>query len=213
MFGTDDEVNAHIAVSVAKTAELRSAIVEVSHPATELVLTRQCADVSKLSYQLRTNGDRIDSVLLERFDADLRCAAETIIGGDVPDSSWWQATIGVRQPGLGLRQAALTALPAFVASRISSWPQVATMAGHLETAGIAHEAAVMEHYDARTEDALVQLVASLPHQAPTQTRQCAGGASARDATTARTIAASRLPHGCVAARISRSLQPATRLWL
>ena len=35
--------------SIEGTAKLRSAILEVDHPQTELVLTRQCADVSKLT--------------------------------------------------------------------------------------------------------------------------------------------------------------------
>eukprot|EP00973_Karenia_brevis_P040460 5591648-Karenia_brevis.AAC.1 len=51
-------VNAMALDSVKATSDLRSAILEIDHPQTELVLTRQCADVSKLMYQMRLNGDR-----------------------------------------------------------------------------------------------------------------------------------------------------------
>ena len=44
--------------AVLDTATLRAAICGIDHPATELVLTRQCADVAKLMYHLRLNGDR-----------------------------------------------------------------------------------------------------------------------------------------------------------
>ena len=51
---------------VAKVAELHTALAELDHPPTELVLTRRCADVAKLSYTLRCAGDRLDASLLEK---------------------------------------------------------------------------------------------------------------------------------------------------
>ena len=48
--------------------EMRSAIVSVDHALTEMVLTRLCADVSKLMYHLRINGDLLDQDLFAAFD-------------------------------------------------------------------------------------------------------------------------------------------------
>eukprot|EP00973_Karenia_brevis_P075845 10538100-Karenia_brevis.AAC.1 len=61
----------------------------------ELVLTRQCADVSKLMCHMRINGARIDDNILQEFDRDLRISIATVLGGELADNSWWQATTGV----------------------------------------------------------------------------------------------------------------------
>ena len=41
--------------------EVPSAVVSVAHVTTEMVLTRQCADVSMLMYHMRINGDVLDT--------------------------------------------------------------------------------------------------------------------------------------------------------
>ena len=89
-----------------KARDTRLALLEVGHAATELLLTRLCADVSKLMYHPRLNGDRIDYQILGRFDQHLRLSAETTLGGELPDTPWWQATTGVKHGGLGLRAGA-----------------------------------------------------------------------------------------------------------
>ena len=76
---------------------------------------------------MRVNGDRIDHSATNRFDRNLRAAIEVSLGGDLPDTSWLQATTGVTYGGLGLRSADSTALPAFVASSVSSRPLVRTI--------------------------------------------------------------------------------------
>ncbi len=164
-FGGLDHLHAVVKDAVDKTANSRAAIVNIDHAATELVLTRQCADVAKLTYHMRINGDRISPSLLAAFDGDLRVAIETILGGDLPDHSWWQAALGVCKGGLGLRQAQQVALAAFVASRVSSRPQVQDMAKDMELAKLASASTIVQAYDRRTEDALVSLVATLPPEA------------------------------------------------
>ena len=142
--------------------ELRSAINGVDHAPTELVLTRQCADVSKLMYHMRINGDILDHDLLASFDGQLRAFVATSLAGDLPDHSWWQATTGVTVGGLGLRTAVTVALPAFVASRILSRPLVVTMVDHLCAAIGASRHTIMAEYDARTDEALSRLASTLP---------------------------------------------------
>ena len=91
-FGTREQINARLWESVRACDELRSAINGVDHAPTELVLTRQCADVSKLMYQLRINGDILDHDLFASFDGQLRASVSNSLCGDLPDHSWWQAT-------------------------------------------------------------------------------------------------------------------------
>ena len=126
------------------------------------MLTRQCADVSKLLYHMRINGDILDHDLLASFDGQLRASVATSLAGDLPDHSWWQATTGVAVGGLGLRTAVTVALPAFVASRILSRPLVATMVDHLCAAIGASRQTIMAEYDARTDEALSRLASTLP---------------------------------------------------
>ena len=90
--------------SVRHTVVLRETICEVGHAPTELILTRQCVDVSKLMYHMRINGDRLDETILSAFDGSLRVAVETILGGELPDMSWWQANAGdMRSQARGAR--------------------------------------------------------------------------------------------------------------
>ena len=86
-FGPRSNLDETVSACVDKAAKLREAIVGIDHTSTELVLTRQCADVSKLVYHMRVNGDRIESSALSRFDSNLRAAVETTLGGDLPDTS------------------------------------------------------------------------------------------------------------------------------
>ena len=160
-FGTREQINARAWESVRACDELRSAINGVDHAPTELVLTRQCADVSKLMYHMRINGDILDLDLLASFDGQLSASVSNSLCGDLPDHSWWQATTGVSVGGLRLRTAVTVALPAFVASRILSRPLVVTMVDHLCAAIGASRQTIMAEYDARTDEAL-----SRPHSLP-----------------------------------------------
>ena len=84
-FGTREQINARAWESVRACDELRSAINGVDHAPTELVLTRQCADVSKLMYHMRINGDVLDHDLLASFDGQLRASVSNSLSGDLPD--------------------------------------------------------------------------------------------------------------------------------
>ena len=161
-FGPSTHLDSVVSSCIDQVATLREAIVGIDHTPTEFVLTRQCANVSKLVYHMRINGDRIDHSATNRFDRNLRAAIEVSLGGDLPDTSWLQATTGVTYGGLGLRSADSTALPAFVASRVSSRPLVRTMVDHYATAIGASADVIMRAYDRRTEDAIISLVGSMP---------------------------------------------------
>ena len=91
-FGSREHVNARAWESVRACDEMRSAIVSVDRAPTEMVLTRQCADVSKLMYHTRINGDMLDQDLLAAFGGQLRVSVTASLCGDLRDHSWWQAT-------------------------------------------------------------------------------------------------------------------------
>ena len=100
---------------------------------------------------MRLNGDRLSDDILEKFDSHMRISVETTLGGELSDMSWWQANMGVKGGGLGLRTARSTSLAAFVASRISSRPLVETMVNHYVAATGADADAIMLSYDTRTD--------------------------------------------------------------
>ena len=122
-------------------------------------------DVSKAAYILRCNGDRVSEAALHSFDDGVRAGVEETLAGGISDESWVQATLGVDAAGLGFREAAAVALPAFVSSRVASRPLVADMASHLEQAGICRVDVFMAVYDARTNEARGKLRESLPAHA------------------------------------------------
>ena len=73
-FGSREHVNARAGESVRACDEMRSATGSVDHAPMEMVLTRQCADVSKLMYHMRINGDLLDKDMLVAFDGQLRAS-------------------------------------------------------------------------------------------------------------------------------------------
>ena len=103
----------------------------IMHP-TELVLTRQCADVSKLLYHMRINGDILDHDLLASFDGQLRASVATLSGGRSPGSLLVAGDHRCCSWGVGPAHRCHCGSPgSFVASRILSRPLVATMVDHL----------------------------------------------------------------------------------
>ena len=86
-FGSREHVNARAWESARACDEMRSAMGSVDHAPTEMVLTRQCADVSKLMYHMRIDGDLLDKDLLVAFDGQLRASVSASLNGNLPDHS------------------------------------------------------------------------------------------------------------------------------
>ena len=91
-FGTREQINARAWESVRACDELRSAINGVDHAPTELVLTRQCADVSKLMYHMRINGDILDLTCSHRSTGNSAPLSAT------PCVVTFRTTLGGRPP-------------------------------------------------------------------------------------------------------------------
>ena len=164
--GGVEAVAAAVDDTLSKTLQVRTALLDIDHAPTETVLTRFCGDVSKLTYHLRLNGDRIATEQLDRHDQSMRASLDAIVGGGLTDEAWQVATLSVKDcGGLGMREARTLAGSAFVASRIAARPHVRTLASHLVEAGIGNIDVVMSHYDKRTEAALVEIVNRLDREA------------------------------------------------
>ena len=84
----------HLSKIVAKVTKLHGAIDFVCDPAVELILKRKCADVGKVMYTLRANGDLFTSSELETYDELMRDSLGRTLGGDVSEHGWMQATCG-----------------------------------------------------------------------------------------------------------------------
>ena len=106
---------------------VHEAIAESDHVATELVLTRRCADVCKVSHLLRVAGLAISNTALQRFDESVQSSLQRLLGGSLDNDMLSQASVGVHESGLGMRRAVDTALPAFIASRVEARPMVMTL--------------------------------------------------------------------------------------
>ena len=163
MVGCCDEVNEHFRHTCGKVVAQRAGISDLEQSQCELVLQRRCFDVSKVGYILRCNGDMIDEDSLATFDSSLRSGTEDALRGKLRDDAWVQATLSVDAGGLGLREASVWALPAFIASRTASRPLVAAMCAHAQEEGLVSADMCMRDYDRRSEGATHRWTTSLPH--------------------------------------------------
>ena len=108
--------------------------------------------------------------MLERYcSVWLCCGAPSTgdqSGGGCPNEPWTQAICNVKMSGLGLRGAAATALPAFVASGASCLPVVRDIFRVLESKGLAAATSLEAEYERRSTAALESLVAAWQLDSP-----------------------------------------------
>ncbi len=147
--------------AVVAATQVQSAVRLLEDTARELVLTRRCADVCKVTHLLRTSGDRLSRAALEKFDTSVRTALDHIVAAPLPDTSYLQATLGVKEGGLGLRRAVDLSLPAFVASATESRPAVFNLIRKFVEASVLPQSS-FEEFDARLALARTRLWLSVP---------------------------------------------------
>ena len=157
-------------------AELHEAVALIGDTASELVLLRKCADVCKAAYLLRVAGPSIDTELLHAYDALLQRSLARCLGGHLDEHAQEQAALGVAEGGLGIRRAARTALPAFVASRVESGWIVRMLADAL--AHFLSPEDLVAAFDVDTAAAQADLEAQLPVSDAAQVRTLVQEASA-----------------------------------
>ena len=123
--------DAQFRAACGKVAATREAISSIGDAATELVLTRMCADVCKVTHLLRAHGVDIRDEALGDFDGGVATALATTLAGPLHDEALEQATLGVKNAGLGVRTAAHTLAPAVLASRFRARPLVRHLFGQM----------------------------------------------------------------------------------
>ena len=155
--GSREQIGANFAGVVTKTGDLHDSIGEIDDPATQMVLRGSCADVNKVVYLLRLNGDKMNKSELDELGVIQRSGVAHTLSGDIGDLAWSQATNAQKRAGLGLRSATELALPAFVASRTASRAGVHHLLQRLEDAGLATVDNLMRAYDQRTKEAVQRL--------------------------------------------------------
>jgi len=88
-----------------------------SHDA--LVLLRACFSAPKIQFLLRCAPCN-DHPLLEDFDSLLRTGLSSIANSAISDIQWLQASLPIKDGGLGMRRVVRLALPSFLASAVST---------------------------------------------------------------------------------------------
>ena len=101
---------------VGKAAACLEALAALDDPQVSLLLLRHCSSFTKLVHSMRTTPAALHHSALQAFDEQIKCSLEQIGCFPVADRVWHQATLGVKQGGLGLRQCALHAPAAYLAS-------------------------------------------------------------------------------------------------
>lgn len=160
-------------------SEIHNKIAEVEDVPAELLLTRKCADICKIVHLLRAQGSTIPHDLLDSYDLLLRQSLERIVGGPIDDSSWTQASLGVRAGGLGLRRARDTALPAFIASRTEVRWLVKYLYESLSKTDLI-EGDFLAEFDSKTKLALDQLLDTVSDNVGTRIRSALEEASVQE---------------------------------
>ncbi len=89
-----------------------------SHAA--LSLLKNCLATPKLVYLLKCSPTWRDSALLQEIDSIVRPGLESILNVEIGDDTWMQASLPVFQGGLGTRGAQDLAIPAYLASIVST---------------------------------------------------------------------------------------------
>ena len=133
--------DAQFRAACPKVASARTAIASVGDAATELVLTRMCADACKVTYLLRAHSTDISADAMEAFDNGLDVALATALAGPLGAESLCQAKLGVRDGGLGARSARHSLAPAALASRVSARPLVMHLLAQMRDMDMAPDGA------------------------------------------------------------------------
>ena len=180
-FGASGSSDNQVESVLGKIKKLHDCLAHVDDPGVEMVLGRQCADVSKLAHLLRSQGPSISRVHLDAHDSMQRAYVERVVAAELDTHASVQMTLGVADSGLGFRRATDVAIPAFVASRIESRPYVVRLFAAMHANGVGISGLV-ENYDATTADALNTFLDGLTLTGRTEAVQlCEAGAASAEA--------------------------------
>ena len=127
VFGSEECYCSHIAKRVDKVLQCQEKLLDMDDPQIQLLLLRSCLSSCKIKNLLRTVPPNKGIQQLAKFDSNLRVCLDAIIRCSTSDMSWLQASLPVRQWGLGLRGAVRMPSSAF----IDSCNSVRSLCSHL----------------------------------------------------------------------------------
>src|SRR5664279_3347296 len=104
-----------------RVAELTRAVERMSLVGAQdaLILLRASFGTPRVQHLLRCSPS-VDHQSLESFDGLLRSAIDIITNSNLTDDQWLQASLPIREGGLGVRRVAALAIPAYLASAAST---------------------------------------------------------------------------------------------
>ena len=86
----------------------------MDNPQCELALIRSCAVICKINYALRTSPTKSIYNSINKYDNYLRKSLEEICQSSLDEDSWCQATLPIREGGLGIISACNIAPTAYL---------------------------------------------------------------------------------------------------
>ena len=139
----------------------------------QTVLLRQTADVCKVMYAMRLDGDALATPALEEHDKGLRRGLERSLDCALEEHCWHQAKLGRRRAGLGFRCAADLHLAAAVASLTAAVPLAEDVDASFVDAGVFPAGALAAAVEQRRTSALESLTRGLGHDVAESLREAA----------------------------------------
>ena len=94
-FESTPDISLQVRAITDEVASLHANLAQVEDVATEVVLVRACADVSKIVHVLRAVGADVPLDDLDRYDNLLKSVLQRLLGGLLDDTSLLQASLGV----------------------------------------------------------------------------------------------------------------------
>ena len=116
--------NAVLTKQIAKIEEALRKLPELQDSHVEFTLLRSCLGLPKFGYCLRTCNPRDVAPSYMAFDGVLRDSLNTLLGVQVDEIHWMQASLPVSMGGLGLRNARPHAPGAYLVSLLHAAPTI-----------------------------------------------------------------------------------------
>ena len=99
----------------------------MDNPQCELALIRSCAGICEISYALRTSPTKFISNFINKYDNSLRKSLEEIFQSSLDEHLWCQATLPVREGGLGIISACNIAPAVYLSSESQAIPFISNL--------------------------------------------------------------------------------------
>ena len=133
--GSEEFVKKYLEESVEKCRVISEQLPRLEDNMSSYILTRSCLGLSKFNFHLRTIDCSQFPAILTKFDTMMRDNINSIVGSVLSNTSYDQACLPVSLSGLGIKRVTDHKLCAYVASIVSSLPNVLGLIGGGEAVG------------------------------------------------------------------------------